>query len=84
MKNIIILGRPRSGKSTLANLLVEKYNYQVIRLDALRDSLTKIYPELNITPDSAIEDKKYFQYINKTNTLNQVRLKVFDDFIRLI
>lgn len=65
MKNIIILGRPRSGKSTLANLLVEKYNYQIIRLDALRDSLTKIYPELNITPDSAIEDKKYFQYINK-------------------
>lgn len=31
-----------------------------------------------------ILNKNYFQYINKTNTLNQVRLKVFDDFIRLI
>lgn len=38
MKNIIIFGEPRCGKSTLANMIADKFHYQVIRVDALRDT----------------------------------------------
>ena len=46
MKNVIIFGEPRSGKSTLANMIVDKFNYQVIHVDAIRDTFKTIYPEL--------------------------------------
>ncbi len=53
MKNIIILGRPRAGKSTLANMIVDKYNYQIIRTDTIRSCLKDVFPELNIGPYTA-------------------------------
>lgn len=54
MKNIIIIGRPRSGKSTLADIISEKYNYQIIRTDCVRAAFKDVFPELNIGPGTAI------------------------------
>lgn len=54
MKDIIIIGRPRAGKSTLADKLVNTYGYQIIRLDALRNTFRDIFPELSIAPHTAI------------------------------
>ena len=59
MKNIIIFGEPRSGKSTLANMIIDKFNYQVIHVDAVRDTFKEIYPELNIAPDIAITSSSF-------------------------
>ena len=65
MKNIIIFGEPRCGKSTLANMIVDKFQYQVIRVDALRDTFKTIYPELNIAPNTAIENEKFQLFIQE-------------------
>ena len=65
MKNIIIFGEPRSGKSTLANMIIDKFNYQVIHVDAVRDTFKEIYPELNIAPDIAINNKKFQLFIQE-------------------
>lgn len=63
MKNIIIIGRPRSGKSTLANMINEKYNYQIIRTDCLRKAFHDVFPELNIGPGTAIYDERFQNFI---------------------
>lgn len=65
MKNIIILGRPRAGKSTLANMIADKYNYQIIRTDTIRGSFKDVFPELNIKSYTAIDNKE-FQLFCKT------------------
>lgn len=65
MKNIIILGEPRCGKSTLANMIVDKFNYQVIRIDALRDTFQTIYPELDIAPNIATKNEKFQLFIKE-------------------
>ncbi len=49
MKNIIILGAARSGKSTLAHMLHEKYNYSVISIDSFVSALRDAFPDLGIT-----------------------------------
>ena len=78
MKNIIIFGEPISGKSTLANMIIDKFNYQVIHVDAVRDTFKEIYPELNIAPDIAINNKKFQlfiqEYLNR-NTKQEERNK---------
>ncbi|MCI8290950.1 MAG: AAA family ATPase [Clostridia bacterium] len=48
-KNIIILGAARSGKSTLAKILNEEYNYSVISIDSFVSALRDAFPELGIT-----------------------------------
>lgn len=49
MKDIIIAGVPRTGKSTLAKMLAEELeNYHLINLDAVRNGFGDIFPELNI------------------------------------
>lgn len=65
MKNIIIIGRPRAGKSTLANKIVDKYHYQMIRTDTIRNTFKDVFPELNIRSHTAIESEK-FQMFCKT------------------
>lgn len=59
MKNIVIIGRPRAGKSTLANMISDKYHYQIIRTDTIRNTFRDIMPELNIRPNTAIESKQF-------------------------
>lgn len=49
MKNIIILGAARSGKSSLASMLHEKYNYSIISIDSFVSAFRDAFPELGIT-----------------------------------
>lgn len=48
-KNIVILGAARSGKSTLAKILQEEYNYSIISIDSFVSALRDAFPELGIT-----------------------------------
>lgn len=48
MKNIIIAGPSRAGKSTLARKINEELNYFVISLDKLVATFQGAYPQLNI------------------------------------
>lgn len=48
MKNIIIAGPSRAGKSTLAKKINEELNYFVISLDKLVATFQGAYPQLNI------------------------------------
>lgn len=48
MKNIIIAGPSRAGKSTLARKINEELNYFVISVDKLVATLQGAYPQLNI------------------------------------
>ena len=51
MKNILIAGVPRSGKTTLSMLLAnELKNYHIISLDCIRNALDDIFPQLEINP----------------------------------
>ena len=48
MKNIIIAGAGRNGKTTLARKINEELNYFVINLDKLMTIFDKAYPQLDI------------------------------------
>ena len=48
MKNIIIVGPSRAGKTTLAKRLHEKFNYFVISLDKPVATFQAAYPQLDI------------------------------------
>ena len=48
MKNIIIAGPSRAGKSTLARKINEELNYFVISVDKLVATFQGAYPQLNI------------------------------------
>ena len=48
LKNIIIAGASRSGKSTLARKINEELGYFVISIDKLVATFQEAYPQLNI------------------------------------
>lgn len=48
MKNIIIVGPSRSGKSTLAKRLSDEFNYYVINIDKLVAVFQNAYPQLDV------------------------------------
>jgi len=48
MKNIIVAGTGRAGKSTLARKIHEELNYFVINNDKLVVMFGEAYPQLNI------------------------------------
>lgn len=48
MKNVLIVGPSRAGKTTLAKRLHEKFNYFVISLDKLVATFQAAYPKLDI------------------------------------
>lgn len=65
MKNIIIGGTVRSGKTTLANLLREKFGYSKVESDTIVNAFDKVYPEFGIThrnPDLAREKYQPFLF----------------------
>lgn len=77
MKNIIIIGPPRAGKSSLANLLSDKYNYQILRVDTLRKAFDNVFPELNISSKTAINHEPFKKFIQDffKNSINYSRNK---------
>ena len=49
MKNILLLGVARSGKSTLAKKIIEKYpDYKVLDLDSILDAFAETFPGVNV------------------------------------
>ena len=59
MKNIIIGGTVRSGKTTLANVLRERFGYSKVESDTIVNAFDKVFPELGIihkTPDKTRGD----------------------------
>lgn len=51
MKNILISGVPRSGKTTLSIMLANSLkNYHIISLDCVRNSFDDVFPQLDINP----------------------------------
>lgn len=64
-KNILIFGEPRSGKSTLTDMIFKKFGYQIIRSDCERNALKEIFPDLNISPKTAINSKKFQLYLKQ-------------------
>ena len=57
MKNIIILGSARSGKTTLAEKLHEKYHYSIISIDSFVTALHTTFPDLGISHSNT--EKKF-------------------------
>ena len=79
MKNIVIAGVPRAGKTTLATLLAKELeNYHILSLDCIRNAFDDIFPQLDINPR---EGKNTFKdlpkfisrllHYNKTELHNQ-------------
>ena len=56
MKNIIIPGPARVGKSMLASLLCKKYDLNYISGDSKKNAFINIYPELGYSSKNAIDN----------------------------
>ena len=72
-KNIVILGAARAGKSTLAQMLHEKYNYSIVSIDSFVSALKEGFPELGITHSNTenkfeLLPKFVFSYMNKVTS----------------
>lgn len=61
MKNVVIIGAPRSGKSTLSRKLFEKdKRYSIIGSDEVRRAFDEIFPELEINDRGGVGTKLKF------------------------
>ncbi len=58
MKNLIILGKPRSGKTTLAEQINKQYNMGIISTDCLRSAFFRFFPENGIGLGVPTSDEK--------------------------
>jgi len=77
MKNIMLLGISRSGKSTFANILAKQYGYNVIHGDMIKVSYQKNI--LNVSSSELKNKQEYRNFIKdifrneiKYNNLNYV------------
>jgi len=75
MKNIIIIGPSRVGKSTLASILCEKYNLNYVSGDSIRNAFIDIYPELGYTVKNTVNRKDFCKFINFITNENNIHLK---------
>lgn len=75
MKNIIIIGPSRVGKSTLASILCKKYNFNYMSGDSIRNALINIYPELGYTVKDTVKKKDFCKFINFIINENNIHLK---------
>ena len=64
MKNIIIGGTVRAGKTTLANLIRSKLGYSKVESDTIVNAFDKTMPELGITHrDATLTREKYEPFL---------------------
>lgn len=61
MKNIIIGGTVRAGKSTLANLIRLKFKYSICESDTVVNSFHKTFPELGIVHNKPVEAREKYK-----------------------
>lgn len=76
MKNIMILGTCRSGKTTFSKLLQKRLNnYQIIEVDAIISALQSTFNGIQIGfAHDCLEDNKLSEFINILLKKNQTRL----------
>ena len=51
MKNVLIIGSPRAGKTTLSRLINQKLKYSIINLDDIVSAFQVAHPQLGIRHD---------------------------------
>lgn len=76
MKNIIILGPPRTGKSTLSSIICKEFqNLHYISGDSIRNGFIKIFPELGYNTQNTINKISFCNFINHIIFENNIHLK---------
>lgn len=71
MKNIVIFGCPRAGKTTISKRLNEELNYNIISIDSIVTAFAGVYPEMQIRHGGDIiqKAKKFapflYQYLDR-------------------
>lgn len=82
MKNILIIGVPRAGKSSLANMICDKFGCGLISIDAIVATFYKIFPELGMheEPEKSepILSKFIFEYMHQLYQENPTRKYVVE------
>ena len=64
MKNIIVGGTVRGGKTTLANLVRDRFGYSKVESDTIVNAFDKVYPEFGITHrDAKLARVKYEPFL---------------------
>lgn len=68
-KHVIIAGVPRSGKSTISQIISNKYGYQHISMDSIIAGIEKVFPETGINSDADTDIQENIQYISSKMAL---------------
>lgn len=64
MKNIIIGGTVRAGKTTLANLLRQEFGYSKVESDTIVNAFDKVFPQFDIThKNPELTREKYVPFL---------------------
>lgn len=63
-KHIIIAGVPRSGKSTISQIISKNFGYQHISMDSIIAGIEKAFPETGINSDADTDLQENIQYIS--------------------
>lgn len=64
MKNILIGGTVRAGKTTLANMVRRKFKYSKCESDTIVNAFDKVYPEFGITHrDAKLARERYEPFL---------------------
>lgn len=89
MKNIIITGIPRSGKTTLSKLIKEKYpKYNIISFEAIRNGFIKSQPDLRMGNRNSEARKEILpdyimEFIHWNNTISTYGSIIEGDFANI-
>ena len=76
MKNIYIIGVPRSGKTTLAHLLKEEYpTFNLISFEAIRNAFIKTQPQLQMDRRESPARKEIKNYCHHSTFVIFTRVK---------
>lgn len=78
MKDIIIIGRSRTGKTTLSNKIIKRFKFQLINTDAIRDTLKIVFPELGIGPDTGVTNKRFQDFLKQY--LENFKMELRDEY----
>jgi hypothetical protein len=64
-KSLLIIGHPRGGKTTLANMICDRYNFSLISIDAIVNAFSGIYPELGVHHEQEKSEAKLSPFLFK-------------------
>lgn len=82
MKNLIILGAPRAGKTTLCRIAAKKFNMNAVHGDAFITAFQYVMPEIGIKHHSHTHDEILSKFIatysiSSSNTPNPYGIRNF-------